>query len=104
MHDFWDQIILSNPLRKYLFVVIAILVGLLFKRFLSKYIAGLLYRVAGNVGSGIDKDSFLKLLIGPLETFLLVFITVVSLEKLHFPDEFQFEIYEVTSKNIIQAI
>jgi len=104
MRDFWDQIILSNPLRKYLFVVIAILVGLIFKRFLSKYIAGLLYRVASTVGSGIDKDAFVKLLLRPLETFLLVFITVVSLEKLHFPNEFQFEIYEVTSKSIIQAI
>lgn len=104
MHDFWDQIILSNPLRKYLFVVIAILVGLLFKRLLSKLIAGILYRAASTVGSGIDKDAFVKLLIGPLETFLLIFITVVSLEKLHFPDEFQFEIYEVSSKAIIQAI
>ena len=104
MHDFWDQIILSNPLRKYLFVAIAIVVGLIFKRLLSKYIAGLLYRVASTVGSGIDKDAFVKLLIGPLETFLLVFITVIALEKLHFPDEFHFEIYEVSSKSIIQSI
>jgi len=104
MHDFWDQIILSNPLRKYFFVFSAIMLGLLFKRFLSRFIASLLHRAASNVGSGIDKDAFVKLLIGPLETFLLVFITVVSLEKLHFPDEFQFEIYEVSSRSIIQAI
>jgi MscS family membrane protein len=45
-----------------------------------------------------------KLLIAPLETFLLVFITVISFEKLHFPDQFQFEIYEVSSKNIVQSI
>ncbi|MBS1598188.1 MAG: mechanosensitive ion channel [Bacteroidetes bacterium] len=104
MHNFWDQIILSNPLRKYLFVAIAILIGLLFKRLLSKIIAGILYRAAARVGSGIDKDAFVKLLIGPLETFLLIFITVVSLEKLHFPEEFHFEIYEVSLKTIIQSI
>ena len=104
MHDFWDQVILSNSLRRYLFVAIAILMGLIFKRLLSKFIAGLLYRVASTVGSGIDKDAFVKLLIAPLETFLLVFITVISFEKLHFPDQFQFEIYEVSSKNIVQSI
>ena len=104
MNDFWNQVILSNPLRKYLFVAIAIIIGLLFKRIISRFIAGLLYRIANKIGSGIDKDAFVKLLIGPIETFLLIFITVGSIEKLHFPNEFEFEIYEVSSKTIIHAI
>jgi len=104
MHNFWDQIILDNPLRKYVFVFAAVVIGLIFKRLLSKYIAGLLYRIASKVGSGIDKDAFVKLLIGPLETFLLVFITVVSFEKLHFPSQFEYEIYEVSTKTIIQSV
>src|SRR6516162_433635 len=104
MNDFWNQIILSNSLRKYLFVVIAILIGLVFKRVLSKFIAKLLYKAARTLGAGLDKDAFVKLLIGPLETFLLVFITIVSLEKLHFPDELNFDIYEISSKAIVHAI
>jgi len=104
MNDFWSQIILSNTLRKYLFVAIAILIGLVFKRVISKFIAKLLYKAASTLGTGLDKDSFVKLLIGPLETFLLVFITIASLDKLHFPDEFNFDIYEVSSKTIVHSI
>ncbi len=103
MNDFLNHIILSNPIRKYLFVIIAILIGLIFKRILSKFIAGLLYRLASTVGSGLDKDAFVKLLIGPVETFLLIFITVASLEKLHFPEEFDFDVYEISSKSIVHA-
>ena len=40
MNGFWNQIILDNPLKKYLFVFIAILIGLLFKRIFSKFVAG----------------------------------------------------------------
>jgi len=104
MNDFWNQIILSNPLRRYLFVAIAIIVGLIFKRLLSKFVAGLLYRAARIAGAGLDKDEFVKLLIGPLETFWLVFVTIASLEKLHFPDQLNFEIYEISGKTIVHAI
>ena len=36
MNGFWNQLIFDNPLRKYLFVFIAILIGLLFKRIIFK--------------------------------------------------------------------
>lgn len=104
MNNFWNQIILSNPVSTYVFVAIAILIGLLFKRLLSKLIAHVLYKVANSMGGGLDKDSFVKLLIGPLQTFLVIFITIAALEKLHFPQAFQFEVYEVSSMAIIHGI
>jgi len=59
---FLDQIILSNPLRKYLFVIIAILLGLLFK---DSSRNSLLVYYTGRKFSwiSIDKDAFVKLLI-----------------------------------------
>jgi MscS family membrane protein len=104
MPDFWNQVILSNPLKKYIGVAITILLALLLKRFLSRYLAGLLFRLVRRFSSGIDKGSFVNLIATPISTFVFVFISFAALEKLHFPDEIDFDIYEVSSKSIIHTI
>jgi MscS family membrane protein len=104
MHNFWNQIIFGNPVYRYVIVAGAILLGILFKRLISKLIAGLLYRVAKKLAPGSDKEAFVRLVIAPLETFLVIFVTVVALDKLHFPDELNVDIYEVTMKSIVHAL
>ncbi|PWT71393.1 MAG: mechanosensitive ion channel protein MscS [Bacteroidetes bacterium] len=104
MHDFWNQVFLSNSLRRYAFVVVVIVVGLLIRRLLSKFIAGILYRIASYVGAELDKNAFVKLLIDPLQTFLLLIITVGALGKLKFPEELNFELYEISTKSIVHGI
>jgi MscS family membrane protein len=104
MNDFWNQVYFSNPLKTYVFVIGVILFALIVKRFVSKIIAGLLYKIVDRAGAHVDRTSFVKLLTAPLETFLLVFVIIASLDKLHFPAELDFDIYEVTSKNIIHSI
>lgn len=104
MNGFWDQIILDNPLKKYLFVFLAILVGLLFKRIFSRYVAGLLFRAATTLGKGIDKNAFVKLLLDPLEIFLIAFITIVGIDKLKFPTALEFEVFEIPFKSVVHSI
>jgi MscS family membrane protein len=104
MHDFWNQLILSNPLRRYFYVAAAILGCFLLRRMISLGLAGLLYRMVRKMGAGPDKNSFVKLLTAPLETFLVILVTIVSLEKLHFPDALNFDIYEISTRSIIHAI
>jgi MscS family membrane protein len=104
MHNFWNQIILGNPVLRYVIVAGAILLGILFKRLISRIIAGLLYRMAKRLAPGSDKEAFVKLVIAPLETFLVIFVTVVSLDKLHFPDELNFDLYQVTMKAIVHGL
>ncbi len=70
MNGFWNQLIFDNPLKKYLFVFIAIGFCLLIKRILSKFIAGQLFRAAATLDKRIDKSSFVKLLLDPLGDFL----------------------------------
>jgi|SRR5664279_2883633 len=104
MNEFWNQVILDNPLRKYLFVCIAILIGLIFKRIFSKFVAGLLFRAATTLGKGTDKNAFVKLLLDPLEIFLIAFITFAGLDKLRFPTAFEFEIFEIPFKSIVHGL
>ena len=104
MNGFWDQMIFDNPLKKYVFVLIAIVIGLLVKRIFSKFVAGQLFRGAAALDKGIDKTSFVKLLLEPLEIFLIAFITIVALDKLRFPSALEFEVFEVPFKNVVHGI
>lgn len=104
MHDFWNQIILGNTVKKYFMVFGAILVSFIFKGLISRFIAGLLFRIVKRISSGVDKLTFQNLVMIPLETFLVILVTIVSIEKLHFPEELDFDIYEISSKVIVHSI
>jgi len=104
MQDFWNQIVFGNPVKRYFFVAIAILLSILLKRILSRFIAGILYRLVQRMAKGVDKNSFVNLVIAPLETFLVMLFTIVAIDKLHFPDELNSDIYEVSVKTIIHSV
>jgi MscS family membrane protein len=104
MDGFWNQMIFDNPLKKYLFVFIAIVLGFLLKRIISRFIAGQLFRAATTLGKGIDKNSFVKLLLDPIEIFLIAFIAIVGIDKLRFPTVLEFEVFEVPFKSIVHGL
>ena len=68
MHDFWNQVIFSNPLKSYIIVSATILFVIALKRFISRQIARLIFRVVRKMGSGLDKSAFVDLLVGPIGT------------------------------------
>src|SRR6267378_1220187 len=98
MHDLWNQLVFGNTLRSYIIVAATILFVILLKRFISKLIARSLFSMIQRMGSGMDKTAFLDLVVGPIGTFLVVFVSMTSIEKLHFPRELEFDIYEVKGK------
>jgi MscS family membrane protein len=104
MHDFWDQIFFSNPLKKYVGVAVTILLALILKRFLSRYLAGLLFRLVKKASAGLDRNAFVNLVAAPISTFLFVFISFAAIEKLTFPKEIDFDIFEMPAKTIVHNI
>ena len=104
MRDLWNYIVFSNPLKTYIIVAGTILFVIALKRFFSRLIARLIFRAIRRMDPGLDKSAFLDLVVGPIGTFLVVFVSMSSVEKLHFPAEMDFDIYEVKSKVIIQAL
>lgn len=104
MHDFWNYPVFGNPLRAYIIVAATILFVIVLKRFISRLIAQTIFRFVRRMGSGLDRSAFLDLVVGPIGIFLVLFVSVTSIEKLHFPRELEFDIYEVRSKTIVQAI
>jgi MscS family membrane protein len=104
MDQFLDMVFFGNTVRSYLYVLLAIFLAIILKRFISRYAAGLLFKLVKKVAEGVDKTSFINLVVAPLQTFLVILVTVIALEKLNFPSLFNFTIYKVSFREVIDVI
>lgn len=102
--DFLDNIYFNNSLRSYLLVFAAILLALLIKKYLSRYVVSLVYKLASRIFPKLHKKNFLDLVMEPMGWFLVIVITVFSIDKLQFPEALKFEIYGHSINDIISRI
>lgn len=103
MKEILQKTVFGNAIETYLMVAISITVALVVKRFVSKYLAILLFKIFAKAGRTFHKAHFLALIVGPLEWFLALFMIVVALDKLHLPFFLDFKIYRADSRDIIDA-
>ncbi|MFN8250391.1 MAG: mechanosensitive ion channel family protein [Ferruginibacter sp.] len=101
--DFLDRVFLDNSIRSYLTVGGTILIMLLIKRYLSRYIAWFLCRIFSRIWKTFDKQSFTSLVVQPLDWLLFIVIAIFAIDKLNFPSDLHFKIYghaieEITDK------
>lgn len=104
MDEFLEKIWLDNPVKNYLIVAGIILFVILLKRLISRYLAGLMFRLVNKIWKDVDKRSFTSLLVQPLGFFLIILISIVSLHKLNFPADLNVEIYGYSTRQIIHCI
>ena len=78
--------------KSWVIVAGTILFVIALKRYLSRLIARFIFRFIQRIGSGLDRSTFLDLVVGPIGTFLVVFVSITSIEKLHFPRELDFDL------------
>lgn len=104
MNEFLDRVFLDNTVRSYFIVAGVILFVLVVKRFVSRYIAWLIFRVIKKFWKDIDRLSFSNLLVQPLGFFLLVLVTIVALHKLNFPSQLDVDIYRFTTRQLLHAL
>ncbi|RYG01334.1 MAG: hypothetical protein EOO02_13000, partial [Chitinophagaceae bacterium] len=67
MNDFLNYTFLDNSIRSYLAVAGVILIAVILKRILSRYIAGLVFTIVKRITIGVDKKSFVNLVVSPIE-------------------------------------
>jgi MscS family membrane protein len=104
MENFLQQTFFNNTVERYLYVISIILVALLIKRFISKYVARLLYKLVAKHAKHIARQSFLDLVVQPLDMFLVLLVSIIAIDKLRFPTAFNFKIYHVTFGQLIDSI
>ena len=101
---FLDRVYFDNSLRSYIAVLIAVGVAFLVKRIISKYAAGLLFRLVKKNSGRLDKLRFNSLIISPTERLLFVLISFFAIDQLHFPGELMFSIHKVSSQDIVTGL
>jgi len=96
--------ILDNTVQAYLIVLGTILVTLIFKRLISKFLASKLFKLIANSKHNLPKQSFLDLVVQPLGTYLLLTISMIAIDRLKFPAAFDFTVYKTTTRHILDAL
>jgi len=105
MNTFLDQVILDNPVRDYLILVAVLFFVFLFKRFLSKGIATLIYRLVRRWSPQMDPKDFVNLLLRPLEYFLVLVTFMVTIDRFTFPQQLNIKLYHTfTLQNATDTI
>src|SRR3954471_10653231 len=103
MKEFLQFQFLGNTIQTYIEVFATILIALIIKRVISKYLAGLFFGFFTKTGRTFNKQAFLELIVGPLETFIFLFIVIIALDKLHLPSFLNFTIYRVSTRQILDG-
>jgi|TARA_B110000240_G_C13511821_1_gene460004 MscS family membrane protein len=80
-----QSIFFGNTLEDYIFFFCTVIVGLLFKKLLSKYLSHMLYKVIGKRGSKVGVDKFDQLLTKPIGLFIMLSIIFIGSTHLQLP-------------------
>jgi MscS family membrane protein len=104
MEGIVNKEILDNTLQTYIEVFGSIIIAFGVKRFISKYLATILFKIFTKAKKNFHKESFLQLIVGPLESFIFLCILVVASSKLKFPDLLNIRIYKSNLKDIMDAV
>ncbi len=104
MRNLFDFVVLDNPLGRYILILGVILLIVSLKHYISRFIAGLVFRVVRRLAKGIDKRSFVNLIVPPLENFVVTMGVIIALEKLKYPSLLDVAIYKVSLQRLIEIV
>ncbi|WP_440132932.1 mechanosensitive ion channel family protein [Chitinophaga sancti] len=93
MNNMLDQVILGNPLQNYFVLAIVLLFVSMIKRYLSQWLANLLFKEVRKWAPDIGQQEFSYLLLRPLEYFFLLVAFMLTIDHLNFPPQANIVIY-----------
>jgi MscS family membrane protein len=104
MRSFLHKVVLDNMVADYLIFLAGIVLILLFRKKISRYIAGVFFRMLKRTSWNIDEKTFVDLLAAPLHAFVIILLAFISFDTLKYPSAFNFEISRIPFKNILNSI
>jgi MscS family membrane protein len=102
--DFLEKIVWNNSIKHYCIIALIILTTIIFNKYIARYIATLFYNLSKKIWKGVTKDSFTDLIVKPIKQFLLISISIFSLDQLFFPEPLKFIIYHNSFENIVAKL
>ncbi|MAW21585.1 MAG: mechanosensitive ion channel protein MscS [Flavobacteriales bacterium] len=85
--DFLMTEFLGNKLQDYLWLLAAIMIGLLFKKLISRYFSRLLFKIVGKKDSSVGVDRFDELLTKPIGLCVMLSIIFLGASHIQYPSE-----------------
>jgi MscS family membrane protein len=104
MREFFHYVIGNNTISAYLWTIGIILFVFFLKRVLSRSMAALLCRAFSRIWPNFDSRTFVDLVIPPLGIFLVITVSIVTLYRLHFPQELDIELYKYRLHQVLLSI
>ena len=104
MNTFLDWVWMGNTIGRYLVVAGIILFILLVKKYLARYVAGLIFHFVHRIWKDVDRGTFISLVAKPLGFFLAVLVSIISLYRLKAPVQLNTDIYNVTLKALLHGL
>ena len=101
---FLDTSIFNNTIGQYLLVVGAILFAIVLKNILTKVLLAINFKFIQKKWNFVTKDEFATLVIKPLTRFVFVIITIMAIDQLHYPAEFNFAIRKIKLFELCQKL
>jgi MscS family membrane protein len=89
INETMQQIILGNSVKDYLIFTILILIGVLFRKLISKYISHFIFKIL-NKNNYVELKTFDDLLVKPLSFFTFLAFVYFACQSLEFPAQLDF--------------
>jgi MscS family membrane protein len=99
-----DHIIFSNSIKAWLLVAAIILLMCIFKRYVSRYLAAISFRLATRAIKNINRQQYINLVAEPMGWFIVIVVSVFAIDKLNYPQAINFSIYGHTAADILSRI
>ncbi|MEO6914820.1 MAG: mechanosensitive ion channel domain-containing protein [Chitinophagaceae bacterium] len=103
MNDLLDRILFDNAIRDYLLLFSVILVLILFRKYLSRSIATLIFRIFHKSFLSSGKEEFVHLLKGPINVFVLMVVVFLLLDKFNYPTILELYLHHIPLRNILES-
>ena len=87
MNNFLLKEFLGNSMQDYAWFIGAILLGLIFKKLISKYLSHLLFKIVKNKNSDVGADKFNELLTKPISLCIMLSIIYLGSSHIQYPPE-----------------
>lgn len=94
--NFFEQVFWGNTLKQYTILAAIIVIGLLFKRIVSRLLSKLIFKLFKKFADQVNSDTFIALLLKPVEFFISVFTLYVAIKQLKHPLDVTFFNYKKT--------
>jgi MscS family membrane protein len=104
MDTFLHKVFLDNTVLDYLITAGIILLVLVLKTILSKYVAGLISRMVINNKQQDNRVLFRGLVVPPIRLFVMVLTVIIAISRLNYPTVLSVPIYRTNLHDILESV